>query len=208
LSKGSMRVGDSEGGYITNEALSKVTAPIVYGMPDLDGMCLYNFYGVTLNLLMNGVTASPKIENYYRLPMVAGDLSYRFSFGPFAETARCPKHGEYLRAIGAAQLKKVVEWCRSSEPMQVKAALEQVYGSMGGRWEEGEVRIYNPEGLPLKSILEMQKHDLPVLSYDTIEIGDITVWLPYYYSIKESLIADCPKCTKLSGNRRNAGGRR
>jgi hypothetical protein len=103
LNKGYMRMGNAQGSYITNLDIMKIESPIVYGFPDREGVCLYNFYGITLHLLMTGVTASPKIENYFHLPLVAGNLSYRFTLGPFAETARCPEHGEYLRTFGDAE---------------------------------------------------------------------------------------------------------
>src|SRR5262249_27235289 len=119
----------------TNEDLAKIETPVVYGFPDRNGLCLYNFYAVTLHLLMTGVTGTPKIENYYRLPLVAGELSYEFTKGAFAETARCPKHGEYLRTVGDAQLLKVIDWCRACALIDAKDALQQVYGTMQGQWQ-------------------------------------------------------------------------
>lgn len=198
LNQGYMRIGDAKGGYITNLDLMKVETPIIYGFPDRESMCLYHFYGITLHLLMTGVTAAPKIENYFRLPLVAGDLSYRFVLGPFAETARCLKHGEYLRVFGDAELLKVVEWCRSCTPIQAKDAMEKVYGPMGGRWTEGEVRIYNPQDLPLNLLLVTDQNGLSVLAYDTIEVDGLNIWLPLYYTATEKLIAECPECVKAA----------
>lgn len=67
--------------------------------------------------------------------------------------------------------------------------------------EPGDVRIYNPENLSLSDILVMDSdfngQAVKTLAFDTILTAGMTIFVPYYYTVKEGIISACPKCPPL-----------
>jgi len=211
LNRGAILHGDDKSSKFENVDLEKISTPKMYGFPDRQGQCLYQFHSLLLSLLRNTTINPAKFDSYFRLPLVAGDHSYEFYFGGFAEFGTCDKHGDYQRKMEADQLTKVIEWCSTSTPINWIRATDIAYGKPGDNEEAyarqpGDVRIYNPENLPLSDILvrDSTLNDsktgatliTKALSFDQIRCAGMTVYIPYYYSIKEGIINICPKCIK------------
>ena len=100
-------------------------------------------------------------------------------------------------------------WRKGAESIHWIRATETAYGQPEGNAEAyarqpGDVRIYNPERLPLSEILVMDrsvKHDgnevtIKVNAFDGIRTAGMEIWIPYYYEVKEQLINLCPRCEK------------
>jgi hypothetical protein len=64
--------------------------------------------------------------------------------------------------------------------------------------QSGDVRIYNPQNLPLTDILVMDRdyegRKIKVLAYDQIQTEGMLIYIPYHYSMTEGIISGCPKC--------------
>ena len=209
LSKGFIIHGDDQSGKLFNEDLQKISTLQIHGRPDRDGLCLYNFYTALLELLGNTELQRPPINSYLRLPLVAGEHSYEFSFGHFVEYGVCDRHGDFSRKLTADKLVDVINWCMGAEPINWVRATELAYGLPGDNVaayirQPRNVRIYNPEAFPLSEILVMDKtveHDenqtkIKVNAFDGIRTAGMEIWIPYYYEVKEKLINLCPKCEK------------
>jgi len=106
------------------------------------------------------------------------------------------------------QLEKLISWCKNAEPINWIRATDIAYGLPGDNTiayerQPGDVRIYNPENLPLSEILV---HDTELiglngepisvkgLSFDQISCAGMHIFLPYFYTLKEGIINGCPKC--------------
>lgn len=203
LSKGFFLHGENNNGKFFNGDIENIKNLTMFGFPDRQDECLYNFYNILINLLRTTSIQSPEINSYFRLPLIAEEHSYDFYFGPFAEIGECEKHGDYQRKIGPDQLTKITNWCHTTEPINWVKATDIAYGKPGDRTEDYarqpcDVRIYNPENLPLSDILVMDKTAgdkiISVLAFDIIRSKGMVIYLPYYYSAKEELINGCPKC--------------
>ncbi len=125
----------------------------------------------------------------------------RDNSGPFAETGKCPDHGDFQRKISPENLKKLINWCRKAEPINWIKANHLAYGMPGNdeeayKRQPGDVHIYNPENHPLTDILviAVDGSGIKSIAYDQIRAGGRNIFLPYYYSVKEGLISHCPKC--------------
>lgn len=68
--------------------------------------------------------------------------------------------------------------------------------------QPGEVKIYNPDGRPLTDLLISPEGNL---NYDDLVIGNTPVWLPYFYSERDSLIDSCPRCRRRTKKAKPAG---
>ena len=98
----------------------------------------------------------------------------------------------------------MVQWCNTIEPIN---AVKAIHIAFNQREDEeaytrqpGMVYIYNPEDHPLTDIIT---HDnvsgeasIKVIAYDGIETSGMSIWIPYYYSVKDKLINMCPVCAK------------
>lgn len=191
--------GENRGFYKT-EDIDKLSKTDVFGIPNYDD-CLLRMYGMLMDLLNNTRLSEVNINQYMRLPLITGDLSYSYTFGQAAETGNCEKHGKYLREINKKNLQKIIEFCNKAESINWIKANDIAYGGKGDDEERykkqpGNVKIYNPENKKLEEILVFQE-GLRSLAYDSINVGDNVYWIPYYYSLKDSLVTmHCPKCKK------------
>jgi hypothetical protein len=204
LSKGLFLFGDDKGSKFDNEKIEAISKVIIHGYPDRDDSGLFSFYSILMTLLRQTSVYPANPDAYFRLPLVADAQSYEFVMGPFAEMGKCPKHGDYQRSISPESLKKVVDWCITAEPINWIKANHLAYGMPGDdeeayKRQPGDVRIYNPDNHPLSDILAISADSSGIksIAYDQIRAGRMFIFLPYYYSIKEGLISDCPKCPPI-----------
>jgi hypothetical protein len=203
LSKGMFLHGDNIGGKYSNQQIASISELRMHGFPDRQSSLLFQFYSILIALLRM-TTAQP--ANPDLLPLVSDELSYEFQFGQFAEIGHCDAHGDYQRKISKDNLRKITDWCRDADPINWIKATHLAYGKAGDdeeayRRQPGDVRIYNPDSLALTDILvwDSKFNDLTVksLAFDTIRTAGMTIYVPYYYSIKEGIISACPKCPPL-----------
>ncbi|MCP9338168.1 hypothetical protein [Stutzerimonas xanthomarina] len=172
-------------------------------------------YEIIFNLLNKTRTQEAFPHQYFRLPLTAGDYSYEYSFGNFAEFGHCEEHGDYPRIFSPEKLGELITWCQTAEPINWIKATDLAYSKPGDNFEAyerqpGDVRIYNPEGLPLSDILVADKEVMldgkeiitKVLSFDSIRSCGLEIYIPYYYQITEDLVQGCSKCKKAQAQRR------
>lgn len=209
LSKGHFLFGSTNFASAYNSDIKEFNEIKIYGSPDRQGYCLYHLYDITFNLLNKTQTQEVFPHQYFRLPLTAGDYSYEYSFGNFSEFGHCEEHGDYARAFTHEKLEKIIDWCQTAEPINWIKATDLAYGKPGDNIEAyerqpGDVRIYNPEGLPLSDILVADKEIIidgkevitKVLSFDSIKSCGWSIFIPYYYQITENLVHGCLKCKK------------
>jgi len=209
LSKGFFMFGDDKFGSVYNSDIENFSSIKVYGHPDRDGMCLYNFYDITFNLLSKTNINDVSPHQYFRLPLTAGEYSYRYSLGYFTEVASCDKHGEYVKEFSPEKLEKIISWCEGAEKINWVKAMDLAYGRptdniKAYELQAGEVTIYNPCGLPLSDILLMDRKcsingeelTTKALACDSIETCNLIILIPYYYMVKDQLLQGCTKCSK------------
>ncbi len=203
LSKGMMFYGDSTGGKYSNEQIASISELQMHGRPDRQGGLLFQFYSILIALLRMTSVEPANPDSYFRLPLVSDDLSYEYQFGQFAEFAHCDTHGDYQRKISKDNLRKITDWCLTAAPINWIKATHLAYGKAGDdeeayRRQPGDVRIYNPDNHALTDILVMDSQfngqTVKSLAFDTIQTAGMTIFVPYYYSIKEGIISACPKC--------------
>lgn len=197
LSKGHFLYGNDKSYLINSSDIESSTGLTLFGFPDRDDSCLYSFYLILMNLLANSSAGAAPFERYFRLPQTADELSYRFSLGASAELGECMIHGRYLREISPANLKKIVAAVEQQESINWIQATDIAYGLPGDNEEAYKrqplkVKIYNPDDLLFKKILV----DGVGLSFDWLEISNLAVWIPYYYSIRDNIFSTCPKCRR------------
>lgn len=174
----------------------------MYGFPDRQNQCLFQFQSMLLNLLRHTAVAPAELDPYFQLPLIAEDQSYSFAYGAFAELGKCDAHGEFARKIAPDALKRLVDWCRDAEPINWIRAMNKAYGlpedEAAYARQPGDVLIYNPEGLSLTDVLTRDgafgEHKTRVNAFDHIQTRGMNIWVPYYYTAKEGLISDCPTC--------------
>jgi len=213
LNKGWFLHGDNGKGSCFNRDIVNFNDPLIYGIPDHSNICLYAFYNTLMKLLRSTRVQLTEIDNYFRLPLVAGNLSYKFSFGSFAEILSCDTHGKFQKKFSEGGLKKIIAQAKTSEPINWVKATEISLGHAGNNYESykrqpGEVRIYNPDSLPLSDILVGDKiidgkQIRGFVSYDAIDCAGMKIWIPFYYSCKENLLEFCPKCRPINPKTNN-----
>ncbi len=207
LTKGFVLYGTENRAAFLNDDISAITNLQMQGRPDRTGLCFYDLYSVLLNLLKNTDVLPPPVESYFQLPLVAGEHSYKYSMGQFAEFGTCETHGDFPRKMTEEKLVEVIEWCQTAEPINWIRATDIAYGRSGDNTEAykrqpGDVRIYNPDALPFSDILVMDRPFMregeqiitKALSFDSIETAGITIWIPYVYEVTRGIINSCPKC--------------
>ena len=204
LSKGLILLGDKAAVKFTNNQIETIKELLVHGRPDHDNTGVYSFYSILLTLLRQTTVQAAEPDSYFRLPLIADEYSYDFVFGAFAEVGTCPDHGDWQRKISAESLKTIVNYCRTTMPINWIKAIDLGYGQPGDNQaaydrQPGDVRIYNPENLPLADILvaEDPGTGLRSLAFDQIQAGGMVIFLPWHYSLKEGLVASCPKCPPI-----------
>lgn len=210
LSKGYFIFGDDAYASVYNSHIVSFDKIQIYGHPDHQGHCLYRLYDIVLGLLNNTRTQEVSPLQYFRLPLTAGDYSYEYLLGSFAEFGHCEEHGDFARIYTPEKLEKVITWCRAAEPINWIKATDLAYGKPGDNIEAyerqpGDVRIYNPEGLGLSEILVTDKEmlidgkaaNVKSLSFDSISSCGLNIYIPYYYQFTEELVQGCTKCKKV-----------
>jgi hypothetical protein len=202
LNTGLIFHGEANVAAYQNEELEAIQSLKMQGRPDFEGFGLYNFYSLLLSLLRNTQIMRPDVDTYFRLPFVDGKHSYSFGLGSFREFGVCEKHGDYRRRIAPEKLESIINWCRTSKPINWVRAHHLAYGLPGDeaayQRQPGDVYIYNPKGLPLSEILtcptKIDGLETRALAYDPIESASMAILVPWYYSVLEGLISECPKC--------------
>ncbi|HHU8169208.1 DUF6602 domain-containing protein [Escherichia coli] len=214
LSKGFFLYGDERFGSVYNSDMKNFGDIVVYGNPDYQGCCLYQLYDIVFNLLNSTKTKNVLPNQYFRLPLTAGDYSYEYNLGYFAEYGHCEAHGDFARTYTPEKLERLISWCQTAELINWVKATDIAYGNAGDNYEayerhSGDVIIYNPEHLPLgdilvsdrKIIVEGKEMLTKALAYDAIKCGGMNILIPYYYQITEDLVQSCPKCKKNALNK-------
>ncbi|MEW7857553.1 DUF6602 domain-containing protein [Pseudomonas chlororaphis] len=209
LSKGYFTFGNDAYASVYNSHIVGFDNIIVYGHPDHQGDCLYRLYDIVFGLLRNTRTQDVFPFQYFKLPLTAGDYSYEYVFGNFAEFGQCEEHGDFARVYTPEKLEKVISWCRTAVPINWIKATDLAYGRPGDNIDAyerqpGDVRIYNPEGLALSEILVTDKKvmvdgkesSFKSLSFDSISSCGFNIYIPYYYQFTEELVQGCAKCKK------------
>lgn len=209
LSKGFFLFGSEVFASAYNSDIESFDNIRIYGNPDRQGDCLYGLYDIIFSLLKSTKTQAVFPHQYFRLPLTAGDYSYEYNFGCFAEVGQCEEHGDYARVYTPDKLEKLITWCKAAEPINWIKATDIAYGKPGDNKEAyerqpGDVRIYNPQNLPLSEILVADKKVsyegkdtiIKVLSFDSIISCGLNISIPYYYQIKEELVQGCQKCRR------------
>ena len=207
LTKGFVLHGAKHCPAFLNDDISAITELQMHGHPDRTGLCFYDLYSVLLDLLKSTDVQPPPVESYFQLPFVAGEHSYKYSMGQFAEFGTCETHGDFPRKLTEDKLVEVIEWCKSAEPINWIRAMDIAYGKPGDNTETyegqpGDVRIYNPDALPFSDILVMDRPFMrdgeqvitKALSFDSIETAGMTIWIPRVYEVTRGIINSCPKC--------------
>lgn len=179
LRSGFFRYGQDNRAVLVSDDLEKITNPTVFGFPDRNDSCLYSLYLMLMNLLSKSSAWGPNIEEYFSLPQTADELSYRFSWGVFAELGQCELHGRYLREITPYSLRKIISAIENEPAINWIRATDLAYGKPDDDEEKyhkqpGDVKIYNTDNLPLPDIL-VQK-DGSGLSLTSIDVANTTVW--------------------------------
>lgn len=216
LSKGFFLFGGDQGASPLNSWMDRQGQLTVYGNPDRQNDCLLSFYRVLMLLLRHTKTVQPVVTSYFTLPLVAGARSYQFRFDAHAEYNECPEHGDYQRALEEDALEKIVTWCRNAQAFDQRLSFELASGnevdekSMRVPQDLG-VRIYNPDGLPLKDVVVQPRtvNGMTFLSlaFDWLDVDGLSIWLPFVYSAKDRLIQRCPACAKQAKKTRAKTGR-
>lgn len=193
-------LNNNRGCYQTSD-IDKLTEPSLMGMPDQGGNTLLNMYNLIMDMLEKTILSQVEHTDYNRLPLVAGDISYSYAYEGFAEVGGCDKHGKFLRQFSENSLRKIIDTCSSSEPINWIKAIDIAYGKPGDNEEAyekqpGDVLIYNPDKLELCEILTYQtSHGFSALAYDMLIIEGRHYMVPYFYSLKENFVSiGCPKC--------------
>lgn len=208
LSKGFFMFGEDGIASVYNSDIDGFHEIKIHGYLDRQNNCLYQLYDIVFNLLSNTTTQKVLPQQYFRLPLTAGDYSYEYSLGCFAELGHCEKHGDYVKAYTPEKLEKIISWCQDAEPINWIKATHLAYGQPGDDIEAyerqpGDVRIYNPEKLPLSDILLMDRTMesdgtetcVKALAFDSIKSCGLNIYIPYYYLVKEELIQGCKECS-------------
>lgn len=203
LNKGCIFHGAEGSIALRNQEIEKILELQMHGRPDHSSGCLYSFYSILMSLLRQTTISMVDIDNYFRLPLVSGKYSYEFSFGHVSEKDKCERHGVFHKKILDVSLEKIMSFVESETPINWVRATDLAYGRMGDNYEQyeqqpGNIRVYNPEKLPLAEILTtdslLNGASIKALAFDSITCEGINIWIPYYYSYKENIIEGCPKC--------------
>jgi hypothetical protein len=68
--------------------------------------------------------------------------------------------------------------------------------------QPGEVYIYNPQSRPLKDILleplQFGEFTVSAIAYDVIQSAGMNIIIPFYYSVVEGIVSNCPKCPAVT----------
>ena len=197
LNKGYFVFGEGNAGKLRNSEIEAIHDLQIMGNPDRQNRCLYGLYQALMMLLEEGEAPSVPIGSYFSLPLTSGQYSYQFALGFVSELGSCGNHGDYLRKIDKDALKKVLDFCQTTQPVGYWEALSQAY-AQNSLLSPGQrsrlVWIYNPEQLELSNILVNPNGSI---AFDEILCADVDILIPLYYSEKEGIISGCKACAKV-----------
>ena len=100
--------------YFKNEEIEQISDLQMYGYPDREGFSLYQFHSILLELLRSTAVNPAQLDPYFKLPLIADELSYSFHLGMLAEIGQCRKHGDFARKITPSSLRAIVQWCNGA----------------------------------------------------------------------------------------------
>ena len=169
------------------------------GRPDQGGDTLLNTYNLIMDMLKQTKLSELDHAKYNRLPLVAGDISYSYAYAMIGEVGGCDKHGNFLRQFTEESLRKIIETCADSDPINMVKAYDIAYGKTGDdeasyKRQPASVLIYNPEDYPLKDILTYETKDgIRALAHDTLLIDGKSYVIPYVYNF---VPVGCLKCAQ------------
>jgi hypothetical protein len=214
LSKGMFIFGDGRAGKFLNEEIEILPEIKVHGFPDRQHQCLYSLFDILVTMLRNSEVCPAPFGSYFRLPLTAGNISYEFVHGFFAELGKCPKHGDYQRKISQESMEKVFAYCKTTRPQDIAQILNAAYGDQLTQeeqtWGQGSsVWVYNPENLPLPEIMIAQTpvpdRGITGLAFDQVRCRgiDFDILIPFCYSQKDGIVSGCPACINPKPKRKN-----
>lgn len=192
-----------------SDRMINATDMIVHGFPDRDGCSLVNFHSLMITLLNNTQKGNVNINNYYRLPLTAGDYSYEFNLGMFNELINGETHGPYHRLFKEKALNTLVNYCVNNENINMVKLIDLAMGKAPDNEEAYQrqplmVTLYNPEGLPIPELMfravsmesNGKEYMTSTITYEHITCQGYNILIPYYYLVKEDMLVACPKCKK------------
>lgn len=182
--------------YFRNNDFVSISKPIATGVIDSNNTLL-KFYLYLMDLLKLCMVEEPDLYHYVSLPFTIGEKAYSFAYGVIDEIGQCREHGSYLRKVSQQAMTRIVEVGSSSEPTTMLYLFDAISGSDNVQFSQEEyqadpVYLYNPENLPLSNILTLP-NSIGLHIYSLIIEGRVYV-VPKYYSFKDKLISECPKC--------------
>jgi hypothetical protein len=220
LSSGYFVFGSDQFGSVLNTDINEIKNIQIYGTPDRQGQCLYDLYSIVFKLLSKTQIQEVFPHQYYKLPLTAGEYSYEYNLGLFAEFGTCVEHGDFSRSYTPEKLEKVISWCKTAEPINWIKATDIAAGLPGDRVaayerQPGDVKIYNPNNLPLDQILMVDQKFVSegkevitkVVAFDSIKSSGMNIFIPYYYQVIEDLVQGCSKCKKNTTGIRSKNSR-
>lgn len=203
LNKGFFIWGDEKNASCLNEFINLFDQIKVYGFPDRNNQCLYNFYSILITLLRKCVIDDIPIDAYYRLPLTAGPIPYSFVYEYISDSGICENHGHFSRKISEENIIKVLDYCKSNTPLNNTEFMQLVWGIhevKNIKNSEVKIWVYNPDKLPFSDILcsEIEKDGCRYrpITFDHILCERMNIAIPYCYSIKQGIINGCPLCEK------------
>ena len=107
LKQGLILHGQAGSGFVDNAAIEGIADLTMMGVPDNQDSLLYQFYSMTLDLCRGTSMMPPGVQNYFRMPLTAGEYSYTYNMGMFSEVGVCDRanHGDFQRKIPEEKLK-------------------------------------------------------------------------------------------------------
>ncbi len=147
--------------------------------------------------LLNSINLpSPPLREYVNLNRPSGKHTYNFGMmSGFSEIRECEKHGDYLRKVTDGNLDKIINTCKNTEKVSWTSITNLIYKEKKEN-DNGvkDIKLYNPENHPLDEL--MLHPENKSLLFDELVINGEKYWIPFYYSVAEKLISECPKCEK------------
>lgn len=125
--------------------------------------------------------------------MAHTDAEYMTAFVPSAQKGLDTQGGS------------IHDFCLNVKAMNWIRIWDFAYGRDGKNEEAykqqpGDVKVYNPESLPLKDILTIEQvfdgRKIEGLAYIDITINGSWIWIPYYYVAIENMFELCPGCVR------------
>ncbi|TAL23264.1 MAG: hypothetical protein EPO01_07525 [Aquabacterium sp.] len=205
ITRGCLRYMNAAGTILPWGSVANGETAQVAGLPDREGLCLYSFYQILMQLLRRSEPGPVLVEAYARLPFTAGRYSYEFLLGKFADSLVCKDHGGFPRRLSEEKLTEVLQWCMKAGAMSQSEATRQAWGT--DSQESGSVFIYNPDSLPLPELLVGESllmiNGKPTMTkgsmaYDVILVEGMVIWIPHRHAAAMGLIVSCPQCSVAS----------